>query len=54
MSEKLLRVREAAQVLSKSEMWVYEAIRTGVLECVRLGRSIRIREIVIQKFIKKS
>jgi excisionase family DNA binding protein len=37
----LLRPDEAAHLLSVKTSWVYEAVRTGRVPCVRVGRHIR-------------
>ena len=52
MSEQLLRVREVAQMLGKAEMIVYRMIAAGVLPSLRMGKSIRIREVDIKKHIR--
>lgn len=42
MEKKLLKVNEAAQMLSISRSKAYELIATGWLPSIRLGGSIRI------------
>jgi excisionase family DNA binding protein len=41
LSEPLLKAAGAARLLAVPESWVYEAVRTGRLPCIRLGRHIR-------------
>ncbi len=37
----LLRPEQAAELLAVKTSWVYEAVRTGRLPCLRVGRHIR-------------
>jgi excisionase family DNA binding protein len=37
----LLRADQVAEVLNVRPSWVYDAVRTGSLPCVRVGRHIR-------------
>ena len=37
----LLTPAEAAQLLAVKPSWIYEAVRSGTLRCVRIGRHIR-------------
>jgi excisionase family DNA binding protein len=42
----LLRPAEAAELLSMRPSWIYEAVRTNRLPCLRVGRHIRTREML--------
>ena len=48
---KLLTVARAAEILSIGESTVYQLIQTGELECVRMGRSIRLDPEDLLRFI---
>jgi len=37
----LLRPEQAAELLAVKPSWIYEAVRTGRLPCLRVGRHIR-------------
>ena len=41
LSSPLLRASDAAELLSVRTSWIYEAVRTGQLPCLRIGRHIR-------------
>lgn len=54
MTKLLLRVDEAAEVLSISRATAYELIRAGVLPVIRLGgRSIRISLVALEAAINE-
>lgn len=41
MNQRLLRPRQAAEMLAISERTVWELTNRGDLPCIRLGRSVR-------------
>lgn len=41
--QKLLTVREVAELLGKSREWVYRRSDDGTLPCIRVGRSVRFK-----------
>lgn len=53
MQEPLLSLSEVAKRLSKSERWVAEMCRTQQLVAVKLGKSWRVSEVELEKFIQR-
>jgi excisionase family DNA binding protein len=51
MNNKLLRGREAAEILNCSAAYVFQLVREGRLPGVYLGRSVRIRQEDLEAFI---
>ena len=49
--EPLLTVGEVAGVMRVSNMTVYRLIKSGELAAVRIGRSYRIREPEIERYL---
>jgi excisionase family DNA binding protein len=47
----LLTPAEAATLLSVKTSWVYEAVRTGRLPCLRLGRHIRFTQAMLEHWL---
>jgi excisionase family DNA binding protein len=47
----LLRPEEAAELLSVKPSWVYEAVRTGKLPCLRIGRHIRFTRGMLEEWL---
>lgn len=47
----LLRPEEAAALLSVKTSWVYDAVRTGKLPCVRVGRHIRFTRGMLEEWL---
>jgi len=41
LSDPLLTIPQAARLLAVRDSWVEEAVRTGRLPCIRIGRHIR-------------
>jgi excisionase family DNA binding protein len=41
LSEPLLTAPTAAELLSVRTSWIYEAVRTGRLPCIRVGKHVR-------------
>jgi excisionase family DNA binding protein len=52
MPNKLLRGRDAAEILNCSSAYVFQLVREGRLPGVYLGRSVRIRNEDIEAFIE--
>jgi len=44
----LLRPAQAAALLNVKTSWIYEAIRTNRLPCIRLGRHIRFTRTMLE------
>jgi excisionase family DNA binding protein len=48
---RLLSIQEAAERLNVSPWRAYDLARQGLLPVVRLGRSLRVSETVLEQFI---
>lgn len=48
----LLRPEEAAALLSVKVSWVYDAVRTGKLPCIRVGRHIRFTRAMLEEWLR--
>jgi excisionase family DNA binding protein len=44
----LLRPEQAAELLAVKTSWVYDAVRTGRLPCLRVGRHIRFTRAMLE------
>ena len=47
----LLRPDEAARLLSVKTSWIYEAVRTGRVPCLRVGRHIRFTRRMLEDWL---
>jgi excisionase family DNA binding protein len=47
----LLRPAEAAELLSVRPSWIYEAVRTNRLPCLRVGRHIRFTRAMLEAWL---
>ena len=45
----LLNAAEAAQLLAVKPSWIYQAVRSGTLPCLRIGRHIRFIRSMIEE-----
>jgi excisionase family DNA binding protein len=50
----LLRAEDAARLLSVRRSWVYEAVRSGVLPCLRVGRHIRFTRGMLEVWLNET
>jgi excisionase family DNA binding protein len=48
----LLRPDQAAVLLAVKTSWVYDAVRTGKLPCVRVGRHIRFTRTMLEEWLE--
>lgn len=48
----LLRPEQAADLLSVKTSWIYDAVRTGKLPCIRVGRHIRFTRQMIEEWLQ--
>jgi excisionase family DNA binding protein len=48
----LLRPEEAASLLSVKTSWVYDAVRTGKLPCLRVGRHVRFTRRMLESWLE--
>jgi excisionase family DNA binding protein len=51
LDEPLLRPEHAAELLAVKPSWVYEAVRTKRLPCLRIGRHIRFTQIMLEDWL---
>lgn len=51
LSSPLLRASDAAELLSVRTSWIYEAVRTGQLPCLRIGRHIRFTRAMLEEWL---
>jgi excisionase family DNA binding protein len=47
----LLRPEQVAALLSVKTSWVYDAVRTGKLPCLRVGRHIRFTRGMLEEWL---
>jgi excisionase family DNA binding protein len=47
----LLRPDQAAELLAVKRSWIYEAVRTGELPCLRIGRHIRFTRAMLEEWL---
>lgn len=47
----LLRPDQAAHLLSVKTSWVYEAVRSGRVPCIRVGRHIRFTRQMLKDWL---
>ena len=48
----LLRPEQAAALLAVKTSWVYDAVRTGNLPCIRVGRHIRFTRTMLEEWLE--
>jgi excisionase family DNA binding protein len=53
-SLKFLTVAEVATQMRVSKMTVYRLVHSGELEAIRVGRSFRVPEHVVEAYLRKS
>jgi excisionase family DNA binding protein len=51
LNDPLLRPEQAAQLLAVKPSWVYDAVRTGRLPCLRVGRHIRFTQNMLEDWL---
>jgi excisionase family DNA binding protein len=51
LTDPLLRPEQAAQLLSVKTSWIYDAVRTGRLPCLRVGRHIRFTQAMLENWL---
>jgi excisionase family DNA binding protein len=47
----LLRPEQAAELLAVKPSWIYDAVRTGGLPCLRVGRHIRFTRTMLENWL---
>jgi excisionase family DNA binding protein len=53
LTAPLLRPAEAARLLAVRPSWIYEAVRTGQLPCLRIGRHIRFTRGMLEEWVRE-
>lgn len=48
----LLRPDQAAELLAVKTSWIYDAVRTGRLPCLRIGRHIRFTRAMLEDWLR--
>ncbi len=51
---RLLTVAEVAAILRLSKMTVYRMVNAGTLPALKVGRSVRIPEYVVDEYLRNS
>jgi excisionase family DNA binding protein len=51
LTEPLLKPSEAADLLAVRTSWIYEAVRTGTLPCLKIGRHIRFTRPMLEDWL---
>jgi len=51
LERPLLRPDEAAALLAVKTSWVYEAVRSGRLPCLRVGRHLRFTRAMLEGWL---
>jgi excisionase family DNA binding protein len=52
LEQRLLTPTEAAQLLAVKTSWIYEAVRTHRLPCLRLGKHIRFTYHMLEAWLE--
>ena len=48
----LLTPAQAAQLLAVKPSWIYEAVRSGTLPCLQIGRHIRFTRSMLEEWLQ--
>ena len=51
LGDRLLMVREVAELMRVSNMTVYRLIKAGVLPAIRVGKNFRIRRSDVESYL---
>lgn len=51
LKDPLLRPEQAAALLAVKPSWIYEAVRTGRMPCLRVGRHIRFTQAMLEDWL---
>ena len=51
LAEPLLKPEHAAELLSVRTSWIYEAVRSGSLPCLKVGRHIRFTRPMLEEWL---
>jgi excisionase family DNA binding protein len=53
LDSPLLKPEQAAQLLAVRTSWIYEAVRTNRLPCLRIGRHIRFTREMLEDWLRE-
>lgn len=53
LDSPLLKPEQAAELLSVRVSWIYEAVRSGRLPCLRLGKHIRFTREMLETWLSQ-
>jgi excisionase family DNA binding protein len=51
LDNPLLNAGQVAELLAVRRSWVYEAVRSGQLPCLRVGRHIRFKRAMLEDWL---
>jgi len=51
---RLLTVAEVAEIMRLSKMTIYRMVNSGALPALKVGRSVRIPEHVVDEYLRKA
>jgi excisionase family DNA binding protein len=51
LKDPLLRPEQAAALLAVKPSWIYDAVRSGRLPCLRVGRHIRFTQTMLENWL---
>jgi excisionase family DNA binding protein len=52
LNQQLLTPAQAAALLAVRTSWIYEAVRTRRLPCLRIGRHIRFTQEMLERWLE--
>jgi excisionase family DNA binding protein len=53
LDNPLLKPDQAAELLAVRTSWIYEAVRTNRLPCLRIGRHIRFTREMLEEWLRE-
>ena len=53
LDSPLLKPDQAAELLAVRTSWIYEAVRTNRLPCLRIGRHIRFTREMLERWLRE-
>ena len=53
LDNPLLKPEQAAELLAVRPSWIYEAVRTRRLPCLRIGRHIRFTREMLEEWLRE-
>jgi excisionase family DNA binding protein len=52
LDQRLLTPTQAAELLAVRTSWIYEAVRTHRLPCLRIGRHLRFTQDMLERWLE--